>query len=59
MIDNDFYNIGIVVFLRVANERADWDLPEDDERAADQIIASLRDSGVLMPREELIWGEGI
>ena len=35
------------------------DLPEDDERAADQIIASLRDSGVLMPREELIWGEGI
>jgi len=49
---------GLLV-LRVANERADWDLPEDDEQAANQIIASLRDSGVLMPREELIWGEGI
>jgi sulfate adenylyltransferase large subunit len=49
---------GLLV-LRVANERADWDLPEDDERAADQIIASLRDSGILLPAEELIWGEGI
>ena len=49
---------GLLV-LRVANERADWDLPEDDESAADQIIASLRESGILLPAEELIWGEGI
>jgi sulfate adenylyltransferase large subunit len=49
---------GLLV-LRVANERADWDLPEDDEQSADQIIASLRESGILLPAEELIWGEGI
>jgi sulfate adenylyltransferase large subunit len=49
---------GLLV-LRVSNEPADWNLPEDDDQAADQIIASLKDSGILLPREELIWGEGI
>jgi sulfate adenylyltransferase subunit 1 len=49
---------GLLV-LRVSTDPADWDLPEDDESAADQIIASLRESGILLPAEELIWGEGI
>ncbi|HEY6390817.1 MAG TPA: sulfate adenylyltransferase subunit CysN [Bryobacteraceae bacterium] len=48
-----------LLVLRVSNDPADWDLPEDDERAADQVIASLKDSGILLSREELIWGEGI
>jgi sulfate adenylyltransferase large subunit len=49
---------GLLV-LRVSDEPADWDLPKNDEQAADQVIASLKDSGILLPREELIWGEGI
>jgi len=49
---------GLLV-LRVSNDPADWNLPVDDESAADQIIVSLREAGILLPAEELIWGEGI
>jgi len=51
-------NAGLLVLL-VSDRPADWNLPEDDEQAADQVMAILHDSGVLLPQEELIWGEGI
>jgi hypothetical protein len=34
-------------------------LPEDDAKAAEQIIATLEDAGVLLPEERLTGGEGI
>ena len=34
-------------------------LPEDDAQAAEQIIATLEDAGVLLPEERLTGGEGI
>jgi sulfate adenylyltransferase subunit 1 len=49
---------GLLVLL-VSNRPADWDLAADDEEAADQAIAALEDSGVLLSREELTGGEGI
>ncbi len=49
---------GLLV-LAVSDKAADWDLPDDDDRAADKVIAMLGQSGVLLPREELTGGEGI
>jgi hypothetical protein len=45
--------------LLVSDQASDWDLPADDERAADQVIARLEESGVLLPDESLTEGEGI
>jgi sulfate adenylyltransferase subunit 1 len=51
-------NAGLLV-LFVSHQPADWNLPDDDEQAADQVIAALHGSGVLLAQDELIWGEGI
>jgi sulfate adenylyltransferase subunit 1 (EFTu-like GTPase family) len=45
--------------LLVSDQEPDWQLPEDDAQAADQIIATLEDAGVLLPAERLTGGEGI
>ena len=45
--------------LLVSDQEPDWQLPEDDAKAADQIIATLEDAGVLLPAERLTGGEGI
>ena len=49
---------GLLV-LAVTDKAADWDLPVDDDRAADKVVTMLEHSGVLLPREELTGGEGI
>jgi selenocysteine-specific translation elongation factor len=45
--------------LLVSDQQPDWPLPEDDAKAAEQIIATLEDAGVLLPEERLTGGEGI
>jgi sulfate adenylyltransferase subunit 1 len=45
--------------LLVSDQEPDWPLPEDDAKAAEQIIATLEDAGVLLPEERLTGGEGI
>jgi len=45
--------------LLVSDQEPDCELPEDDAKAADQIIATLEDAGVLLPAERLTGGEGI
>ena len=45
--------------LLVSDQEPDWSLPEDDAKAAEQIIATLEDAGVLLPEERLTGGEGI
>jgi hypothetical protein len=54
----DVSDSGLLVLL-VSGKAPDWDLPEDDAAAADQIIATLEDAGVLLPAERLTGGEGI
>jgi bifunctional enzyme CysN/CysC len=54
----DISDSGLLVLL-VSAEPPDWALPEDDRAAADQIIATLEDAGVLLPAERLTGGEGI
>jgi sulfate adenylyltransferase subunit 1 (EFTu-like GTPase family) len=49
---------GLLVLL-VSSQAPDWELPPDDPQAADEIIAMLEDSGVLLARESLTGGEGI
>ena len=49
---------GLLVLL-VSEQPADFALPDDDAKAADQIIATLEDAGVLLPEERLTGGEGI
>ena len=41
---------GLLVLL-VSDQEPDWYLPEDDAKAADQIVATLEDAGVLLPEE--------
>jgi sulfate adenylyltransferase large subunit len=50
---------GGLLMLLVSDQASDWDLPADDERAADEVIARLEESGVLLPDESLTEGEGI
>ena len=50
---------GSLLLLVVSDRRADWDLPSDDELAADQVIAILEKSGVLLQQDELTGGDGI
>jgi sulfate adenylyltransferase subunit 1 len=47
---------GLLV-LHLSDEASD--LPTDDARAADEVIRRLEESGVLLPDESLIGGEGI
>ena len=54
----DVSDSGLLVLL-VSAQAPDWELPENDREAAEQIIATLENSGVLLPREELTGGEGI
>jgi len=54
----DISDSGLLVLL-VSGKAPDWDLPQDDAAAADQIIATLEDAGVLLPAERLTGGEGI
>jgi len=54
----DVSDSGLLVLL-VSGKAPDWDLPEDDAAAADQIVATLEDAGVLLPAERLTGGEGI
>jgi hypothetical protein len=54
----DISDSGLLVLLVSAKE-PDWPLPEDDSQAANQIIATLEDAGVLLPEERLTGGEGI
>lgn len=54
----DVSDSGLLV-LQVSGKAPDWDLPEDDAAAADQIVATLEDAGVLLPAERLTGGEGI
>jgi selenocysteine-specific translation elongation factor len=54
----DVSDSGLLVLL-VSGKAPDWDLPVDDAAAANQIIATLEDAGVLLPAERLTGGEGI
>src|SRR5580658_7722618 len=54
----DVSDSGLLVLL-VSDKEPDWPLPEDDAKAAHQIIATLEDAGVLLPEERLTGGEGI
>src|SRR5580704_9364529 len=54
----DVSDSGLLVLL-VSAKDPDWPLPEDDGKAAAQIIATLEDAGVLLPEERLTGGEGI
>ena len=54
----DVSEFGLLVLL-VSDKEPDWQLPEDDSKAVDQIIATLEDAGVLLPEERLTGGEGI
>src|SRR5581483_924558 len=49
---------GVLVLL-VSGGEPDWELPENDEEAADFVIATLEESGALLPKESLTGGEGI
>jgi sulfate adenylyltransferase subunit 1 len=49
---------GLLVLL-LSGGAPDWDLPNEDEAAADFVIARLEESGVLLPEETLMGGEGI
>jgi sulfate adenylyltransferase subunit 1 len=49
---------GLLVLI-VSDQACDWDLPAEDERAADEVIRKLEESGVLLPDESLTEGEGI
>jgi len=49
---------GVLVLL-VSDQAPDLDLPVDDAQAADQVIATLEDAGVVLPSERLTGGEGI
>jgi sulfate adenylyltransferase large subunit len=54
----DVRETGLLALL-VSGEAPDWDLPKDDGQAADRIIATLEDAGVLLAHEGLTGGEGI
>jgi sulfate adenylyltransferase large subunit len=49
---------GLLVLL-VSGKQADWDLPRDDQAAADLVIASLEQTEILLNNESLTGGEGI
>jgi len=49
---------GLLVLL-VSGRAPDWDLPEDDALAADFVIATMEDTGILPRKESLTGGEGI
>jgi sulfate adenylyltransferase large subunit len=49
---------GILVLL-VSNRPLEWDLPADDVKAADFIIATMEETGILLRKESLTGGEGI
>jgi hypothetical protein len=52
----DAYATGLLVLL-LSDEAPD--LPADDERASDEVIRRLEESGVLLLDESLTGGEGI
>ncbi len=59
--DNSFLDpspAGLLVLL-VSDQPPDWGLAAEDHEAADQVIARLEETGVLLPRELLTEGEGI
>jgi len=49
---------GLLVLL-VSSEPPDWDLPPDDAKAADFVIATLEEAEILLRHESLTGGEGI
>ena len=49
---------GLLVLL-VSDQPADWDLAAEDDQAADQVIARLEQTGILLAHESLTEGEGI
>jgi len=49
---------GLLVLL-VSSQPPNWDLPEDDDLAADFVIATMEDTGILPRQESLTGGEGI
>ncbi len=48
---------GLLVLL-VSNRPPDWELPDDDELAADSVIATMEETGILPRKETLTGGEG-
>jgi hypothetical protein len=49
---------GLLVLL-VSDKAPDWELPPDNAKAAAWIEAFLEETGMLLPEESLIGGEGI
>jgi len=49
---------GLLVVL-VSDRECEWDLPADDVKAANMIVAKLEEASVLLPEESLTGGEGI
>ncbi|HUA19572.1 MAG TPA: sulfate adenylyltransferase subunit CysN [Bryobacteraceae bacterium] len=49
---------GLLVLL-ISNRAPDWELPEDDALAADSVIATMEETGILPRKETLTGGEGI
>jgi sulfate adenylyltransferase subunit 1 len=49
---------GLLVLL-VSGKAADWNLPEDNAPAADFVIATMEETGILLRKESLTGGEGI
>ena len=49
---------GLLILL-VSDQTPGWELPLDDERAANLVIAKLEESGVLLRHDSLTSGEGI
>jgi sulfate adenylyltransferase large subunit len=49
---------GLLVLL-LSDQSPDWELPSDDNAAADFVIKSLEDAEVLLRNESLTGGEGI
>ncbi len=49
---------GLLVLL-ISDSPADWELPADDAKAVNFMVARLEEAGVLLPEEALTGGEGI
>jgi hypothetical protein len=43
----------------VSDAEPEWELPANDAKAAELIVAKLEEAGVLLPEEALTGGEGI
>jgi sulfate adenylyltransferase large subunit len=49
---------GLLAIL-VSDAEPEWELPANDAKAAELIVAKLEEAGVLLPEEALTGGEGI